>query len=263
MNRTVACVHDARDDLGQRSRRVDGVLTARLDDRACDSAGMTLFAQDGDDEPEFALTGARDDVGRAWTIAAHAHVERPIEAKRKAARGIVDLHRRDADVEHDAVNRGRAADDRFQVGETVLDQIEPALGLLDQASALGNRALIAIDADDAGARRRQDRLRITAGTKGGIDVKSTVTNAKPFDGAAAEHGNMTSRSASDSVAARHSSRTPSWFSAANWVPGTCLKARTFAVASANSLRKRPGSQIWNLWPRPTNDTVSAIAAWAF
>ena len=110
---------------------------------------------------------------------------------------------------------------------------------------MGDRALIAIDADDAGAGRRQDRLRIAAGAEGGVDVKSAVANAKPFDGAAAEHGNMTSRSASDSVAvaARHSSRAPSGFPAAIRVPGTCLKARTFAVASANSLRKRPGSQI--------------------
>ena len=133
----------------------------------------------------------------------------------------------------------------FQIGEAVLDQIEPALRLLDQACALGNRALIAIDADDAGARRRQDRLRIAAGTERRIDVKSAVANAEPFDGAAAEHGNMTSRSASDSVAvaARHSSRAPSGFSAAIRAPGACLKARTFAVASANSLRKRPGSQI--------------------
>ena len=140
----------------------------------------------------------------------------------------------------------RAADDCLQIGEPVLDQIEPALGLLDQACALGDRALIAIDADDAGAGRRQDRLRIAAGAEGRVDVKSAVANAKPFDGAAAEHGNMTSRSASDSVAvaARHSSRAPGGFSAAAIrVPGTCLKARTFAVASANSLRKRPGSQI--------------------
>src|SRR3984957_16263038 len=208
---------------------------------------MTLFAQNCDDESKVALSRARDDVGRARAVAAHAHVERPIEAKRKAARGIVDLHRRDADVEHDTVDRGHAADDCLQIGEAVLDQIEPASGLLDQASALGNRALIAIDADDAGARRRQDRLRIAAGAERGIDVKSAVANAKPFDGAAAEHGNMTSRAASDSVAARHSSRAPSGFSAAAiGMPGTCLKARTFAVAAANSLRKRPGSQIWNL-----------------
>ena len=206
---------------------------------------MTLFAQDCDDESEVALTGARNDVGCARAVTAHAHVERPIEAKRKAARGIVDLHRRDADVEHDAVDRGRASDDCFQIGEAVLDQIEPALGLLDQVSALGDGALIAVDADDAGGGRRQDRLRVTAGTEGRIDIKSAVANAKPFDDAAAEHGNMTSRSASDSVAvaARHSSRAPSGFSAATWVPGACLKARTFAVASANSLRKRPGSQI--------------------
>ena len=195
---------------------------------------------------ELALAGARDDVGRARAVTTHAHVERPIEAKRKAARGIVDLHRRDAEVEHDAVDRAAAADDCLQIGEPVLDQIEPALRLLDQACAFGDRALIAIDADDAGAGRRQDRLRIAAGAEGRVDVESAVANAKPFDGAAAEHGNMTSRSASDSVAvaARHSSRAPGGFSAAAIrVPGTCLKARTFAVASANSARKRPGSQI--------------------
>src|ERR1700722_9780197 len=208
---------------------------------------MTFLAQSRDDESEFALTGARDDVGSARAVTAHAHVERPIEAKRKAARGIVDLHRRDADVEHDTVDRGRAANDGFQIGETILDQIEPALRRLDQAKTRIDRVLIAIDADDAGAGRRQDRLRIAAGAERGLDLKSAVPNAKPFDGAAAEHGNMTSRSASDSVAARHSSRAPSGFSAAAiGMPGTCLKARTFAVAAANSLRKRPGSQIWNL-----------------
>src|SRR5580693_2624707 len=246
MNGAVARMHDARHDLGQRPRRVDGMLAARLDDGACNSAGMTLFAQCRDDEPELALTGARDDVGCARAVASHAHVERSVEAKRKAARGIVDLHRRDADVEYDTVDLGHAADDSFQIGEPVLDQIEPALRRLDQAGALGDRALVAIDADDAGAGRRQDRLRIAAGAEGRIDVKSAVAHAEPFDGAAAEHGNMTSRSASDSVAvaAHHSSRAPSGFSAAAiGVPGACLKARTFAVASANSLRKRPGSQI--------------------
>ena len=35
----------------------------------------------------------------------HAHVERPLVAEREAALGLVDLHRRHADVEHDAVER--------------------------------------------------------------------------------------------------------------------------------------------------------------
>ena len=118
---------------------------------------MTLFAQRRDDESEFALTGARNDVGRARAVTAHAHVERTVVAERKAARGLVELHRRDAEVEHDAVDRRRAADDGFQIGEPVLDQIEPALGLLDQIGAARDRALVAIDADDAGAGRRQDR----------------------------------------------------------------------------------------------------------
>ena len=136
-----------------------------------------------------------------------------------------------------------AADDRFQIGEPILDQFEPALRLLDETGAVRDRALIAIDADHARAGRRQDRARIAAGAERRVDVESAVAHAEPFDGAAGEHGNVTSRSASDSVAvaARHHSRAPGGFSAAAIrVPSSCLKARTFSVASANSAAKAAG-----------------------
>ena len=50
------------------------------------------------------------DLKRLTTSAAvsaglgHAHVERAVGAEGKAAIGLVELHRRDADVEHDAVD---------------------------------------------------------------------------------------------------------------------------------------------------------------
>src|SRR5579862_9465878 len=58
-----------------------------------------------------------------------------------------------------------------------IPSIVPALGLFDQAGALGDRALIAIDADDAGTGGRQNRLRVAAGAESRIDVKSAVANA--------------------------------------------------------------------------------------
>ena len=72
---------------------------------------------------------------------AHPHVERAAEPEREAALGLVELHRGNADVHHDAVHCGHAlrrADVR-KVGESVLDQGQPAVGLIDQIEAAGNR----------------------------------------------------------------------------------------------------------------------------
>ena len=100
---------------------------ARPDDRARDRTRVALFAQRGDDGGEIALAGARDDVGRARAVAPHAHVERAVEPERKSARGLVELHRRNAEIEHDAVDRrALAATIDSQIREAILDQLEPA-----------------------------------------------------------------------------------------------------------------------------------------
>ena len=39
------------------------------------------------------LTGRADEIGRAAAFRSHAHVERRVEAERKTARGVVELHR--------------------------------------------------------------------------------------------------------------------------------------------------------------------------
>ena len=75
---------------------------------------------------------------------------------------------------------------------------------------------------------------------------AAVTDVEEFERGAAEHGNVGGWSASDSrkaVAARRHSRAPSALRAATCEPSSPLSARTFWVASASSLRKRPGSQI--------------------
>ena len=81
--------------------------------------------------------------------------------------------------------RRRAASPRrativFQIGETILDQIEPALRLAATRSApRAMRLLIAVDADHARTGGRQDRARITAGAERGIDIDAAVAHAEP------------------------------------------------------------------------------------
>ena len=55
--------------------------------------GRALFSVSIQDIGEVLFAGAVDDVGRASAFAAHAHVERAIEAKREAALGFIELHR--------------------------------------------------------------------------------------------------------------------------------------------------------------------------
>ena len=79
-----------------------------------------------------------------------------------------------------------------------------------RSAPAGDRALIAIDADHACARRLQNGARISAGAESGVDIDAAVTHREPFDNAADKHRNMTRRSGSDSraVAARHHVRAP-------------------------------------------------------
>ncbi len=89
---------------------------------------MPLLAERRDDRRKIALGGARHHVGRARAGAAHAHVERTVQAERKAALALVQLHRRDAEIEHDPVDRVVATSvrHRLQIGEPVLDQRQTA-----------------------------------------------------------------------------------------------------------------------------------------
>ena len=88
-----------------------------------------------------------DDIGRACALAAHAHVERAIEAEREAAPGRVELHRRNAEIEHDAVDRLEAgiARNRVEIGEAIFDQRQaafaPATRSAPSAMAVWSRSM--------------------------------------------------------------------------------------------------------------------------
>src|SRR5262249_27782115 len=207
-----------------------------------------LFAQRRENGRKLALGRRRHDVGRGRPVAAHAHVERTVEAEGKSARRLVELHRGDPEVEDDAVDRvvAAAARDRLQIGEFVLHQSERAGGGAHETGAACDRAWVAVDANDVAVRGREDIASVAAGTEGRVDVDAAGADGEEFDRGAAEHGNVTSQSASDSasaVAARHHSRAPGGPSAPTRAPSCFVSARTFSVAYASSARKRPGSQI--------------------
>src|SRR5262249_18382911 len=71
----------------------------------------------------------------------HAEVGRTGGEEGKAGRRLVELHRRDPEVEDNAVDRliAAAARDRLQIGEFVLHQDEPAAGVAHEVGATRDR----------------------------------------------------------------------------------------------------------------------------
>ena len=238
-----ARTHHRGDDIGERPRGADRRLGARLDDGARDAARVALLAEDENDIGEIAFARAGDHIGRARALAAHAHVERPVEAEREAALGPIELHGGDAEVEHHAVDRveAGAVRDAVEIGEAVFDQREPATRRLHQVGAKRDCRLVAVDADDFAVRGGEDGAGIAAGAESGVDIDAAVVNVEEVDGGAAEHRNVGSASANDSrkaVAARGHSPAPGASRAAgsgpNWaaserkVPGLPCRPRTLS-----------------------------------
>src|SRR6185295_16939657 len=125
--------------------------------------------------------------------------------------GLVELHGRDAKIEQYAVDRVMTLAVRhgFEVREPILDQHEPARRRFDERKATRDRALVAVDADHTRIGCLENGARMPAGTERTVDIDTALTRVEIFGDRAAEHGNMTGQSASDSacaIAARHYSR---------------------------------------------------------
>src|SRR5687768_6398122 len=89
----------------------------------------------------------------------------------------------------------------FKIGEPVLHQCEPALRLLDQREPAGHGVAVAVDGDHARAAHTEDAARVPTGTERAVEIDAAVARREMLDHLAAEHGNMTGRSASGRVAA--------------------------------------------------------------
>ena len=130
-------VHDASYDVGQRAGGEDRAFGAGADNGAGDRAGMPLLAERSDDGGEVALGSLRHHVGCARPGFAHAHVERAVQAERKSAVGLVKLHRGNAEIEDDSVDRGdgRTPRHRCEGGEPFLHEQEAAPGRFHEIGA--------------------------------------------------------------------------------------------------------------------------------
>ena len=137
---------------------------------------MALFTQRRNDGRKIRLGGPRHHLGSARTGTAHAHIERAFTPKRKPPLGLVELHRGDAEIQHDAVNglKAEVAGDRIKTRESRFDKGKAAGGALHQIGSDRDCPLIAVKPDHLGRRGVKNRARMSARPEGGIDVNAAV-----------------------------------------------------------------------------------------
>ena len=222
--------HDAGDDVGERARGARSARSPRArrwrGRRRAHGAprrGSQMMVG------EIALGRARDDVGGARALAAHAHVERPVEAEGEAALGLVELHRGDAEIEHDAVDarRGRSCarrrrdrrSDPRPASSRPLAVLRPDRRRARSRSGRG-RCRSPGSRPPRGwraysrRRRRWRRYRRRRRARRGI---------RPRGGRARECDGPVRQRHASAAAARHHSRAPSAFRAATWEPSSRLE----------------------------------------
>ena len=224
-----------------------GACARARDDGAGDRARMALLAELEDDVGEIALGRLCHHVGGARAVAAHAHVERPVEPEREAALGLVELHRGDAEIEHDAVDRSwpnfcgdvdRAPRSAPRPASVVHRPTAPDPAPC--ATALWSRSMPMTCAIG----RREDRARVAAGAERAVDIDAAVADVQKLDSRPREHGNVTGRSASDSGPSLPAIiPVPRRIFRRSLEAAAILAARAVRVAPMTRARKRPGSQI--------------------
>ncbi len=96
----------------------------------------------------------------------------------KSALGFVELHRGDAEIEDNAVDRARSRRPRAtasQIGEPSSTSTSRPPDACTRSAPSAIALLVAVDADDAAIRRGEDGAAVAAGAEGGVDVDAAVT----------------------------------------------------------------------------------------
>ena len=237
--------------FGELPRGAEGRRDAISHDGAREPSRLSLLAEIKEDVREGFLVGAIDDIRGGRARGFHAHVQWPVEPERKSSRGLIDLHRRHADVERHAIEGGKARErrHRVEIGEARLFEDQATRHFGDEASAPGDGVGVAIKRQHADAGRRQNGARIAPGAKCSVGVKPTGTHGETRENLVEEHGKMPDRSASGVslviAAIPTHSRAPRGrgCDAAHPAPSSRVNARTRCSASSRRARNRPGSQI--------------------
>ena len=247
----------AHDDLGELAGRGDGLLAAARDDGFGDRAGPPLLAELADDLGKLLLGQCVDDIGCGRALPAHAHIERSLFHEGETALSLVELHRRDAKIEHDA---GDGADrlmcrDVLHFAEARVDRDQSPGISLDKSRTHAKRLWVAVDGDDFAVGRLQDGFGVAPCPERAVDDDLAVFRLKRLKHLREHHGNVAGRSAGgrrSSAATRHHSRAPSGPPLPRRpAPSSLRRSRTFWRASDKWDSNRLGSHIWNFSPSPT------------
>ena len=126
--------NDATDDFCKLQRPGERFGLAGSDNGAGNPAGEAFLAQLADQVGKFLFLEGVDDVRGGRSVLCHAHVQGAVATEGKSTRGIIQLRRRYAKVEHDAVQCGCASlfKQAGQVAEPALQQGQPSVIFADQ-----------------------------------------------------------------------------------------------------------------------------------
>src|SRR5690606_23531429 len=172
----------------------------------------------------------------------------------EAALGLIELHGRNADVEHDTVHR--LAGDPLHFGKAAEFQAEPPAIACNQRLTGNDGIGIAVDGYDLGP-AVQEGARITACPEGTVQNAFAWSRFEGFKHGIKKDRNVAGRSATGgliSTGARHHSE----LAAARACEACCRNFRSLARTSALCARSRSGSHIWKNSPRPTKATSETI-----
>ena len=234
----------AAHDLGQLTGALDALGAACLDDVARDATAAALLAVTPDDVGELCFVGVVHQIGRRLPVLLHAHVERTGGTEGKAAVGLVELHRRDTEIERDAVDILDAfgRQELGHVAEAALDQTQARRIALGQHLASRNRVGITVDGDHLAIRTIEHRGRVAARAERAIEVTPAVARLQRIDDLAHHHRDVAS--------AGHASPPLS--------PRT--NAAIFSRSASRRACQRAGFQSWNFSTLPTSMTPSVASS---
>ncbi len=155
---------------------------------------MAFLAQKIENAGQIAGLETVDHVGSARPFFRHAHVERTVLLEGEAALGLIDLHRRHANIEHNAVHLAARSLDRrdrvVQGREPGLDQIEPARKLLFHRPPGFDCSRIAVNRDHVRT-RFEYATRVTTRAECPIDDHRARCGLQGIDHFGNQHRNVT------------------------------------------------------------------------
>ena len=180
---------DAAHQVGQLAGPGDGRLGAGLDDGPGDAPGCPFPAVPIDNVGEFLFARVVDHVGRGPSHFVHAHVEGAVGLEGKAARRSVQLHRRQAQIQGNAVHPVDADTIKQprHVAVAPVDDREAARIPALHMGAAPHRIGVAVDTPDRAPGGLEDGFRISPGAEGGVHVDGAVAGGQNLQHLAQHH----------------------------------------------------------------------------